>query len=73
MLKEKGYKVFMAHNADSGVKLIKKIIDLILIYILIGKTTGIDILEKAQKFLPDSAVVMITVYNTAAATVDAVK
>ena len=39
-----------AHNADSAVKLIKEnIFDLILTDIRMGKTSGIDVLENAQK------------------------
>jgi hypothetical protein len=60
MLKEKGYKVFTVYSADSAVKLIKKIIDLFFTYILKGKTRRIDVLEKAQKYLSDSSVGMMT-------------
>jgi two-component system, NtrC family, response regulator PilR len=74
MLQEEGYKVVTAHNADSAVKLIKEnIFDLILTDIRMGKTSGIDVLENAQKTLPDTPVVMMTAYASASTAVDAMK
>jgi two-component system, NtrC family, response regulator PilR len=74
MLEEEGYKVFTAHNADSALKLIKEnTFDLILTDIRMGKSNGIDVLESAQKILPDTPVVMMTAYATAETAVDAMK
>jgi two-component system, NtrC family, response regulator PilR len=74
MLEEEGYKVFTAHSADSAVKLIKEnIFDLILTDIRMGKSSGINVLENAQKILPDTPVVMMTAYASAETAVDAMK
>ena len=74
MLEEEGYKVFTAHSADSAVKLIKEnIFDLILTDIRMGKSSGINVLESAQKILPDTPVVMMTAYASAETAVDAMK
>lgn len=74
MLEEEGYKVFTAHNEDSAVKLIKEnVFDLILTDIRMGKSNGIDVLENAQKFLPDTPVVMMTAFASAETAVDAMK
>jgi len=74
MLEEEGYKVFTAHNADSAVKMIKEnVFDLILTDIRMGKSNGIDVLESAQKILPDTPVVMMTAYASAETAVDAMK
>jgi two-component system, NtrC family, response regulator PilR len=74
MLEQEGYKVFTAHNADSAVKLIKEnIFDLILTDIRMGKSSGIDVLENAQKILPDTPVVMMTAYASAETAVNAMK
>ncbi|MBT5470150.1 MAG: sigma-54-dependent Fis family transcriptional regulator [Nitrospina sp.] len=74
MLEEEGYKVFTAHNAESAVKLIKEnIFDLILTDIRMGKSSGISVLENAQKILPDTPVVMMTAYASAETAVDAMK
>ena len=74
MLEEEGYKVFTAHSADSAVKLIKEnIFDLVLTDIRMGKSSGINVLESAQKILPDTPVVMMTAYASAETAVDAMK
>ncbi len=74
MLEEEGYKVFTAHNTDSAVKLIKEnIFDLVLTDIRMGKSNGINVLESAQKILPDTPVVMMTAYASAETAVDAMK
>ncbi len=74
MLEEEGYKVFTAHSADSAVKLIKEnIFDLILTDIRMGKSSGINVLESAQKILPDTPVVMMTAYASTETAVDAMK
>jgi two-component system, NtrC family, response regulator PilR len=74
MLEEEGYKVFTAHSADSAVKLIKEnIFDLILTDIRMGKSNGINVLENAQKILPDTPVVMMTAYASTETAVDAMK
>ncbi len=74
MLEEGGYKVFTAHNEESAVKLIKEnIFDLILTDIRMGKSNGINVLESAQKILPDTPVVVMTAYASAETAVDAMK
>jgi two-component system, NtrC family, response regulator PilR len=74
MLEEEGYKVYTAHSADSAVKLIKEnTFDLILTDIRMGKSSGINVLECAQKILPDTPVVMMTAYASAETAVDAMK
>ena len=74
MLEEGGYEVFTAHNEESAVKLIKEnVFDLILTDIRMGKSNGINVLENAQKILPDTPVVMMTAFASAETAVDAMK
>lgn len=74
MLEEEGHKVFTAHNEESAARLIKEnIFDLILTDIRMGKSNGINILDFAQKILPDTPVVMMTAFASAETAVDAMK
>ncbi|MBT5028863.1 MAG: sigma-54-dependent Fis family transcriptional regulator [Nitrospina sp.] len=74
MLEEEGYKVTTASGVDKAIKLIREnIFDLILTDIRMGSSNGLDVLDAAQKILPETPVVMMTAYASAETAVTAMK
>ena len=74
MLEEDGYQVVTAASAEKAIKLIRdNVFDLIMTDIRMGRSSGIDVLQSARNFLPDTPVVMMTAFASAETAVTAMK
>jgi two-component system, NtrC family, response regulator AtoC len=74
VLREEGYQVHTAEDAESGlVALIKTRYDAALIDLRLPGMTGIDFLRAARQQSPDTNCIMMTSFPTATSAVDAMK
>lgn len=60
-LKEAGYEVHIAENADAAIKLLRQIeFDVVLSDIILPRVTGVDLLKAIREAAPHVKVIMMT-------------
>ena len=75
LLNREGYEVELAEDGDSALEMIdRQTFDLVLTDLALGRgADGMDVLERAKKTRPETAVVMITAHGSEKIAVEAMK
>src|SRR5690242_152164 len=74
LLEREGYSIFQAENAEKALQLLEaESYDLVLSDVNMPGLNGIALLEKIKANSPETAVLMITAFSTAAQAVEAMK
>lgn len=75
ILKQEGYDLVLASSGEEGIRLLtnEHRIDLIITDLQLGASSGLDVLESAQRLRPDVPVLIITGFGTVKSAVDAMR
>ena len=73
ILKEKGFTVFAAENADKAVGYLEESIDVVLSDLHMGDVSGLDLLHLWKKRCPDTQFIVLTGHSSVDTAVEAIK
>jgi DNA-binding NtrC family response regulator len=75
VLKQEGYELLLADSGEEGIRLLNHggRIDLIITDLQLGRNSGLDVLEAANRVLPGVPVLIITGFGTVKSAVEAMR